>query len=429
MDRRKNLIWLSLLLVLLAVLSHVGTITYAATDPTIYVDPRILYAEAGEHFNVSVQIVEAVNVYAWQVNMTFNPAVLECINATEGDFLKTQPETVFYVNINNNIGVVFPGTTTKGGYSGVTGHGTLVTIEFAVLTQGECLLNITQPNSLLLEVYPPPVPPGEDPLREIPCIKEDGLFFNLETPPEAEFTYSPSSPAANQTITFDASASSATSPREIVQYEWDFDDDTTDTGMIVEHVYTTPGTYTVTLTVTDDATSTALINTMFNTTTMPHIWYELHSQAETDISMLHEHDIAITSVAASKETVATGESVSISVVVVNNGDVSEDFTVTAYYDNTAIDIKSVTALSKGASETLTFTWTTTGVPADTYTIKAEANVVGEGTPADNVLVDGTVTVGAPGEFPMTTVIVVVVVIVVAVGIGAFLYLRRKPTPT
>lgn len=429
MDSRKSLIWLSFLLVLLAAISHTGNISYAAAEPTIYVDPPILYAEAGEHFNVSVEIVEAVNVYAWQVNMTFNPAVLECINATEGDFLKTQPETVFYVKINNTRGIIFSGCSTKGEYPGVIGHGTLFTIEFAALVQGECALNITHPNTILLEVNPPPVPPGGEPLREIPSTKEDGVLFNLEAPPTAEFTYSPSIPQVNQTLTFDASASYATPPREIVQYEWDFDDGTTDTGVTAEHIYTTPGTYTITLTVTDDATATALIQSMFDTTTMPHIWYGLYSQTEKDVSMLHEHDIAVTSVAASKETVTAGESVSISVTAVNNGDASEDFTVTAYYDNTAIDTKSVAGLSKGASETLTFTWDTSGVPVDDYTIKAEATVEGEGTPADNVLVDGTVTVEAPGEFPMTPVIVAVVVIVVVVAVGAFFYMRRKSTPT
>ncbi|MFQ6054380.1 MAG: PKD domain-containing protein, partial [Methanosarcinales archaeon] len=48
----------------------------------------------------------------------------------------------------------------------------------------------------------------------------------------------------------------------IVNYEWDFGDNTTGTGIAPTHVYTAIGTYTVTLTVTDDdnATDTDTVN-------------------------------------------------------------------------------------------------------------------------------------------------------------------------
>ena len=428
MNRWKSLFWSSLLFVLLASLFRVGTISQAAEEPSISVDPVISYAEVGEHFNVSVKVVDAINIYAWQVQMSFNTTFLECINATEGDFLATLPETTFLKTIDNTAGYIGFGVSAKEKVEGVAGHGTLGSVEFAVLAEGECILDITNPLSYLIEIYPPPVPPGQEPTNVIDPNKENGLFFNVETPPSAEFTYSPSPPKVNETITFNASASYATSSREIVQYEWDFGDNTNDTGMIVEHNYTEPGTYTVTLTVIDNATGTDLIHTIFDTTaTMPHVWYELYGQAEKVISMLHEHDIAITSVEASKETATVGESIDIYVTVVNNGLRTENFNVTAYYDETAIETKPVTGLSEGDSETLTFTWDTTEVPEDTYTISAEASVEGEGDPADNVLVDGTITLEASSGFPITTVAIGVVVIVAIGGVGAFLYMRRKRT--
>ncbi|MCS6936183.1 MAG: PKD domain-containing protein [Candidatus Bipolaricaulota bacterium] len=71
--------------------------------------------------------------------------------------------------------------------------------------------------------------------------------------PNAEFSYSPAQPRAGERVTFDASASSD-SDGQIVLYEWDFDGDgkTDATGKIVEHIFKSAGTYSVTLTVTDN---------------------------------------------------------------------------------------------------------------------------------------------------------------------------------
>jgi hypothetical protein len=53
------------------------------------------------------------------------------------------------------------------------------------------------------------------------------------------------------TYEFNASSSHSYGPK-IVTYEWDFGDGTTGTGKIVEHSYSSAGSYNVTLTITDD---------------------------------------------------------------------------------------------------------------------------------------------------------------------------------
>jgi len=103
-------------------------------------------------------------------------------------------------------------------------------------------------------------------------------------------------------------------------------------------------------------------------------------------------DIAITDVKASPTTVIVGNPVSVEVKVLNEGTDQQTFDVNTYYDSTLIGTMSVT-LSSGASTTLTFTWDTTSASPGTYTIRAEVPpVTGETHIADNVFIDGKVTI-------------------------------------
>jgi len=79
----------------------------------------------------------------------------------------------------------------------------------------------------------------------------------LNPPPAAGFTWSPKSlmdgeyiVGASEWITFDGETS--TDDGQIVAYDWNFGDSKTESGVEVKHRYLWPGTYSVTLTVTDD---------------------------------------------------------------------------------------------------------------------------------------------------------------------------------
>jgi PKD repeat protein len=71
------------------------------------------------------------------------------------------------------------------------------------------------------------------------------------TPPVAKIVTDPSPPSGNIPITVTFDASSSTDNRGIASYLWNFGDGTTSTSVVVSHTYNTPGSYTVTLTVTD----------------------------------------------------------------------------------------------------------------------------------------------------------------------------------
>jgi PKD repeat protein len=89
------------------------------------------------------------------------------------------------------------------------------------------------------------------------------VAISAGTAPSAEFEVSPLNPRPNQTVIFNANGSTAAAGRTIVRYDWTFGDGATDSGVEVSHAFSTPGTYVVVLTVTDDAgrkgTNTATI--------------------------------------------------------------------------------------------------------------------------------------------------------------------------
>jgi len=76
-----------------------------------------------------------------------------------------------------------------------------------------------------------------------------------DRPPTAAFTFTPTGPITGQTVSFDASSSSDTDG-SIVAYAWNFGDLTTGSGVTTSHVYTSAGTFNITLIVTDNSGST-----------------------------------------------------------------------------------------------------------------------------------------------------------------------------
>jgi hypothetical protein len=83
----------------------------------------------------------------------------------------------------------------------------------------------------------------------IRCLRGTG-----PTGPVAIFTWSPLQPISNQPVTFNASQSYDDKYGTITSYAWGFGDGNTTTvsNPIVLHTFTSPGNYTVTLTVTDN---------------------------------------------------------------------------------------------------------------------------------------------------------------------------------
>jgi PKD repeat protein len=108
-------------------------------------------------------------------------------------------------------------------------------------------------------------------------------------PPTAEIDGTGFTGFTDETLSFDASESTD-EDGEIVSYLWDFGDGTTASGKIASHHYSTPGEYTVKLTVTDDTDandslmSTAVIIQANRPPSAPEITGETELKANTKYS-------------------------------------------------------------------------------------------------------------------------------------------------
>lgn len=396
-----------------------GTIVSAALAE-ISVQPSLNVALVGETFNVTVDVGNVKDLFSWQVAMSFNPIILEAISVTMGEFLVTQPGGTYVPPpvLNNTHGWVGFGEVSLGQgptSTGVDGSGTLATVTFRVRADGASFLNVTDPvpvsltsnaTSVLLDsTWPDPV--------EIPFTPVDGDFV-VGAKPVVSFTYSPISPAIGETITFDASES-YDPDGTIVSYEWEFGDESNDTGVIVQHSFVTGGTYSVTLTVTDNST------------------FALESILTRDVLIRFGNDVAVMKVTASPTTVRSGETVSISVEAMNQGTEVATFDVTVYYSLPISGAEEQVAGTltfadhqPGSNVTLTLDWDTSGVDEGDYRIKAvAATVEGETDTADNTFIDGTVTIeSSSGGFPIEYAIVGVAAAAIVIAV-IFLYFRRK----
>jgi len=109
---------------------------------TLHVDPRTSIGSIGQSFTVKISVSNVNNLYGWEIKMRWNATILDTVNVTEGSFLKSGGDTFFANQTNNAVGFVLVDCTLLGNVSGVSGSGTLVTIQFYVKESGECILDL-----------------------------------------------------------------------------------------------------------------------------------------------------------------------------------------------------------------------------------------------------------------------------------------------
>ncbi len=112
----------------------------AYSSPTIYLDiPTTV--RVCENFTVSIKVADVVNLWAWQVKLQLDPALMEFVDAVEEDFLKTGGPTQFVSVPDASRGVWLAAHLTET-LDGVSGSGTLANVTLHCTGQGESGLDL-----------------------------------------------------------------------------------------------------------------------------------------------------------------------------------------------------------------------------------------------------------------------------------------------
>jgi len=225
-------------------LNH-GSFSFMSAISKVFVDPSTITADPGENITVNIKVSDVTGLNLWEIKFRWDTNVLAYPpTVTEGPFLNnTGPgltKMVVYTTLifqYVQVGVYLTQPLEANG------SGTLVSLKFLVKDSGNCTLDLFETHLYDLDI------------NEISHSETDGYFYT--TKPFATFTWTPTYPELNTTVTFNASGCYDPDGGSITKYIWDFGDNTSiveETDPITTHNFTAYGydPYMVGLTVIDD---------------------------------------------------------------------------------------------------------------------------------------------------------------------------------
>jgi hypothetical protein len=105
----------------------------------------------GDSFTVHVTVTGAVDLYAFQFDVGFNPAILQATSVAEGALLPSGGATFLVPGTLDNVGGVISGVadTLVGFVPGVSGDGDLIDVTFGAVGTGDSALTFA--NQIFLD--------------------------------------------------------------------------------------------------------------------------------------------------------------------------------------------------------------------------------------------------------------------------------------
>jgi len=152
----------------------------------VFIDPQNIVKDylldpgyqIGDKFTVHVNVSAVTDLFSWQINLTWNKAVLNITRIIQGEFLARSLEQTS----SEALGIVMNATeygngrsafveSILGNVTGITGSGRLVSIEFLVLAYGYTDLTISLTGNLATTLL-------DSNGNTITFTKTDGYFRN-----------------------------------------------------------------------------------------------------------------------------------------------------------------------------------------------------------------------------------------------------------
>lgn len=105
----------------------------------------------GDTFTVDLDVTGTADLYAFQLDLAFDPTLLEATGVSEGSLLPAGGTTFFIPGVIDNVGgtVSLNADSLLSAISGVSGDGTLLVFDFTALGSGTSPLTIE--NEILLD--------------------------------------------------------------------------------------------------------------------------------------------------------------------------------------------------------------------------------------------------------------------------------------
>jgi PKD repeat protein len=390
---KKLLVLPILLLLALSLLNALNvniTRVSAVVSPYIAVIPETIddaTLTPGKNFTVSIYTDYVGTSEAWdyitgyQFALSYNPSVLNGTEVVNGDLIVGGSSKFIAGPFDNVAGEL---SLTVGYYSTAgevtSGPGTLANVTFTVVGKGTSDITIDSSTKLKgWAIFPPPahafdiINAADDPDQighgyfdsrfshdvavnsvTVPAKAPNGSVVSVGV---EVVNLGSSNETANVTVYYDSTYLDSQNVTLLVgengnvSFNWD-------TTGIAQDVYTVNATVTVS---GDEDPS---------------------DNWKTATILIVAHDVAVTSILVTPDSVIPGAIVYINVTVANIGANNETANVTVYYDSTYLDSQNVTLLV-GENKTALLTWNTTDIVTDTYTVNATATVSGDGDPSDN----------------------------------------------
>jgi general secretion pathway protein D len=116
----------------------------ALADTVVSIQPVTKTVAPGEAFSLGIFISGASDVYAYQFDLGFDPAVLSALDINEDSFLSSAGTTLFLPGVIDNVfgTITFTGDTLTGPIPGASGAGTLAVVDFKAGAAGASSVNL-----------------------------------------------------------------------------------------------------------------------------------------------------------------------------------------------------------------------------------------------------------------------------------------------